>query len=416
MIGLNPDVPTDLIGDGNRLRQILYNLLSNAVKFTAEGEVVLFVKASEISPAEAGLVFTVKDTGIGIEQDRLNKIFEKFFQADSSITREYGGTGLGLAIARLLTDLMKGTLVVESGHGKGTTFTLSIPLQRQEVKESEIVLSLNRTGITGIGNVARSEMISAQLKAWGIEIETAGSWQALQQILSANSAAGLKNDFLLVDSAMDGFDQTELYQQLCANKFPAGFQIILMVPLGHGVDDSFNWQPFIAAVVSTPVKRRDLEKTLSTRPELNTAFNGERQVTSDLGRKTSFDGVRILLAEDNTINQLVAKSIFQNFGIDVRIAGNGAEAVELMQKEQFDLVFMDIQMPQMDGLTATGCIRRMEEKSGQIRVPIVAMTAHALKGDKERLLAEGMDDYIAKPISIDILLEILHRWLPPTSS
>lgn len=213
---------------------------------------------------------------------------------------------------------------------------------------------------------------------------------------------------------MEGFDQAELHRYLTHNSWPAGFQILSLVPLGQGADEVFNWAPYSISVVSTPVKRDELEKAVSRYSEAGDSHDKAGQDQSDLSR-TSFSGIRILLAEDNTINQLVAKSIFQNFGIDVEVAGNGAEAVELIQKEPFDLIFMDIQMPQMDGLTATGEIRRMEESSGQPRVPIVAMTAHALKGDRERLLAEGMDDYIAKPISIDILLEVLHRWLPSKS-
>lgn len=411
VIGLPSEVPVRLIGDSNRLRQILYNLLSNAVKFTAQGEVLFSVQSLSISETEAKLQFTVKDTGIGIEENRLEKIFEKFFQADSSITREYGGTGLGLAIAKLLTDLHHGTLEVESSRGQGTSFRLTLALPRQDGADMSITIPGNQKGVVAIGNATRREKIKRRLRTWGVAVESLESWPALLRFLADHSAAEYRGDFLMVDSCLPGFSETGLLGSLKENNWPAGLKVILLVPIGHSFDNRFAWAPYSRRVINTPVKRRDLATALSAVPASGSNA-GELSGPLSSGKKDSFAGARILLAEDNTINQLVARAVFQNFGIDIVVAGNGLEAVELLRKEPFDLVFMDIQMPQMDGLTAAKQIRRMENAEARSPTPIVAMTAHALKGDKERLMAEGMDDYIAKPISMDFLLEILHRWLP----
>ncbi len=415
---IRPDVPSAVIGDPGRLRQILLNLLNNAIKFTESGEVTLNCSAGADEGGTVELHCKVSDTGIGIPQDKQDRIFEVFLQADGSMTRRFGGTGLGLPISKALCEQMGGTMWMESEPGKGSTFHFSIILGRQirdvrgEQLPSHDPLKGKRVLIVD-KNAERRRILAEMVAPWGAEPETAGDGDATRERLSRATGQGLSFDLLVVDSGVSSWALAALPGREDGGKKSAKFGIVLLTDTVRRASVPHEDEGRIAARVCKPVKQSELLNALLSglvgdgRPHPGRSDVGAELETSD--PLPNEKGLKILLAEDNQINQLMAIKTLEMFGHTVTLAENGSEAVDLVREESFDLVLMDGQMPVMDGQEATRVIRSLEQESGT-RLPILAMTAHAMKGDRERFLAAGMDDYIAKPIDPERLREMLERW------
>jgi len=405
-----PDVPDRLIGDPGRLRQIVVNLSGNAIKFTERGEVVVSVEAESVSSEAVRLHVAVRDTGIGIPPEKQQVIFEAFQQADSSMSRQFGGTGLGLAISMELVARMHGRVWVESEEGKGSTFHFTARFGIQQGaprKAPSAPRSVEGLRVLVVDdNYTNRRILEEMLASWRIRPVLADSGDAALAALERAATAGAPFQFVLLDvmmPRMDGFELAERIRQL-----PCGAAVPLMMlsSAGRSEDSARAARLGIARSLIKPVKQSDLLNAIlevmdSTGPEAAVADPGDRAQPSGQPR-------RILLAEDGIVNQKVAVSLLERRGHRVSVANNGREAVEALEHGSFDLVLMDVQMPEMDGFEATATIRERERATGA-HLPIVAMTAHAMKGDRERCLAAGMDEYLSKPIHADELYEMVER-------
>jgi CheY-like chemotaxis protein len=400
------EVPAAIEGDVTRLRQILLNLLSNAVKFTQAGEVVLTVSAGgdEQTGGGAHLRFAVRDTGIGLSQEGKSRLFQKFSQADSSTTRKYGGTGLGLAISKLLAELMGGSMWVDSaGPGQGSTFSFTI-----EAKPCELPAGAKRDFIgeqpalrgrrilVVDDNATNRRILALQAAKWGMTVKDSADPLAVPPMLAAE-----RFDLAILDMHMPGLDGLQLAQRLRAEGH--ALPLVLFSSLGRreAHDDLF------AAVLAKPLRQSQLFDTLVTllaREEPRRAAATPARAAVDAGMAERHP-LRILLAEDNVVNQKLALRLLSQMGYRADVASNGIEAVESVGRQPYDVVLMDVQMPEMDGLEAT---RRIVAAGGQ-RPRIVAMTANAMAGDREMCLAAGMDDYVTKPIRVEALVEALYN-------
>jgi two-component system sensor histidine kinase/response regulator len=414
---VDPKIPQLVKADSNRLRQIILNLLGNAIKFTHNGEVALKV-LRETDGGESGLFrFTVSDTGIGIPHDKLDAIFQPFAQADSSTTRKYGGTGLGLSISMRLVHMMGGKIWVQSENGKGSTFNFTVKLGVPETQFVELDLIADPASILNVkvlivdDNQTNLRILEAMLTRWGMRTTVvSGGEQALPQLFAA-----LKVDdpyaLILTDMhmpTMNGFTLIERMRQV--PEFSAA-TIVMLTSAGHQGDASRCKELEIAAYLLKPIRQVELReaiiRVLGARKQkvptpLITRFSLE-------GAQVTAQGLRILLAEDNAVNRMLATRILEKKGHKVVATINGVEALAALEKNNFDLVLMDVQMPEIDGFTATAAIR-LKEKTTGLHQPIVAMTAHAMKGDEDRCLAAGMDGYISKPIRQEELDVILQRY------
>ena len=411
---IKPDVPSWVIGDPGRLRQIVVNLIGNAIKFTEKGEVVLEVEKAAEDEKTVTLHFAVRDTGIGISMDKLSLIFEAFTQADTSTTRQYGGTGLGLAITRRLVEIFNGQIWAESEVGRGSTFHFTARLERaaestrREIPDDPKILSGMKVLVVDDNQTMRT-ILDELLKNWGIAPECvasgAAALEALERVKAANEAFAL----VIADVQMPGMDGFSLAEEIRRRYPEDGPKILMLSSSAQRGEGARCREVGIAAYLSKPVQQSELLNTILRvmASEFETAQPG--LVTRYSIRKGS-GGMRVLLAEDNAVNRLVATRMIEKRGHDVLVAVNGREAVEMAADEAFDLVFMDVQMPEMDGLEATRAIREKEKTTGR-HLPIVAMTAHAMKGDRERCLDAGMDDYLTKPIRTSELMEILKRYM-----
>jgi two-component system sensor histidine kinase/response regulator len=400
-----PDVPDALVGDAGRLRQVIANLIGNAIKFTEKGDVLLEVTLNSMTATEASLRFTVTDTGIGIPADKQWQIFGAFVQADASTTRRFGGTGLGLTISAQLVELMGGRIWVasEEGHGSRFSFVVHFQLQPQPpaMAASEALRGL-RVLVVDVNAVNRT-ILSEILTTWHMQptaVESAG--RALDVLLAA---ADEDRPFRLVltDAMMPGTDGFALAAQVAAHPRLAGVKLMMLTSAGiHGNRTRAN-APGIVARLLKPVKQSDLFDAIVT------AFDsGPAPAAEGVRAKTPRRHLRILVAEDNPTNQKLVVALLAEEGHDVVTTWNGREAVEKARTERFDVVLMDLQMPEMGGLEATAAIRELERSSGG-HVPIVAMTAHAMAGDRERAIAAGMDSYVSKPLRPDELLAAIER-------
>jgi PAS domain S-box-containing protein len=406
------DLPEDLVGDPGRLRQIVTNLVGNAVKFTERGEVVVSVRIGAESPQASNpdessveLHFTVVDTGIGIPREKQALIFKAFTQADSSTTRRYGGTGLGLTISARLVDLMGGRIWVESEPGRGSTFhftarfRLGRPARSRKHPEDLARLKGMRVLIVD-DNATNRRILEETLLHWDMKSVSANGGSAALAALDAARAAGQPFDIILLDVHMPEIDGFTLAGRIRERADTAGCKVLMLSSGGQPGDAARCRELGLAAYLTKPVKQNDLWRallrTMGTEPADETA----RPATPV--RPVSAQTLRILLAEDNLMNQKLAVRLLEKQGHHVRVAGNGQQALDLLfsrssEPGDFNLVLMDVQMPDMDGLEATTIIREREMGTGH-RMPIIAMTAYAMKGDRERCLAAGMDGYISKPI------------------
>jgi two-component system, sensor histidine kinase and response regulator len=408
---VDPSVPDNVLGDGGRLRQVLFNLLGNAIKFTAHGEVVLTVRAEPQDADRILLQCSVRDTGIGIGPDKLSRIFQAFEQEDNSTTRHYGGTGLGLTISSRLVEMMQGRIWVESEPGKGSTFHFTASLQKSEgpVPVAEVhAEALHGMRVLVIDdNFTNRRILHDMLLRWKMVPDLADSGSAGLDILYRAAVEKRPYPLVIVDRhmpQMDGFGFLEKVQGDPKLETAA----IMMLTSGDQPEDLRRCAALgVVQYAVKPVSHEELLRLVLN--ALGKVTIKKPSVVADEAEHAELvPGLRVLLAEDNVFNQKVALGLLGRMGHKVTLANNGVEAIALFAAKTFDLVLMDIQMPEMDGFGATEALRRHQEHSGT-RVPIVAMTAHAMQGDRERCLAAGMDDYISKPIGRKELAEVIAR-------
>ncbi len=408
-----PDAPEAVEGDPGRLRQILLNLVSNAIKFTQQGEVSLRIDVESGERDTRLLRFTVEDTGIGIPPEKQSLIFSPFTQADNSTTRKYGGTGLGLSISVRLVEMMGGKIWLESEVGKGTRFhftaRLKIPEKRPIGDTIVPLASLHGQRILVIDdNRTNRRILEGLLLRWGVRaICVEGATDALIELASAERE-GQAFHLVLTDMNMPEIDGFGLVEQIRQCPAIAGTTVIMLTSGGHARDAERSRALGIASYLHKPVRKRELLEAIL-------GALGHRQNTSVLPTPKEqiprTKCLRILLAEDNPVNQTVATRMLEKMGHTVTIAADGQIALTLLSAQPFDLVLMDVQMPEMDGLTAAKAIRQREQSTQQ-HMPIIAMTAHAMKGDRERCLDAGMDGYVTKPISSRLLEEAIAQFAP----
>jgi len=404
-IHMGSDVPEALIGDPGRLRQIIVNLVGNAIKFTDKGEVTVDIRRESTDPQNALLHFAVTDTGIGIAKDKQAKIFDLFTQADGSISRRYGGSGLGLTISRRLAEMFGGEIWVESEEGQGSTFhfTAGFRVGNPPINNRPIpAIALDGVPVLVVDdNFTNRRILEELLRNWNMLPSLAESATAAQEQLEEAANLGKPFRLLLVDATMPEIDGFTLIERINRNPQIAPPVVVMLTSAGSRGDATRCRELHVAAYLTKPISKADLleavTQALSGKPD-----NGRPSLITRHSIREQKRGLRILLAEDNSTNQAVVCGILGKRGHRVDIAANGQEAVKEIETGNFDLVLMDVQMPELDGLEATVLVRSREKTAGG-HIPIVAMTAHALKGDRERCLEAGMDGYLSKPINIQEL-------------
>ncbi len=408
------DLVEAVIGDPGRLRQILINLIGNAIKFTEQGEVEVSAEEEARTEAEVCIRFAVRDTGIGIPKAKIEKIFEAFTQADSSTARTFGGSGLGLSISSRLVELMGGKIWVQSEVGKGSTFdftarfglaqpqaALMVPAWVKRLKDLPVLVIDD--------NATTRRILSQMLLSWELKPAEASSSNEALRLMEQAKELGQPYAFILLDAEMphvDGFTFVEMMKKDTRLDSP----ILMMLTAVAGRDEISRCRELgIASYLTKPLKRSDLLEAVASSLKLTPGpEDGKALVRADSSRPELGKPLRILLAEDNRVNQMVTVHILKKHGHEVTVAANGQEVLEALKKDQFDLILMDVQMPAMDGYEATGMIRRREREKRE-HIPIIAMTAHAMKGDRERCIKAGMDDYVSKPLKSDQLIETIER-------
>ncbi len=410
------EVPSLVYGDPGRVRQILINLAHNAIKFTKKGKVLIRVILEQEDDTHATVRFNVTDTGIGIPQDRIDRLFKSFSQVDSSTTREFGGTGLGLAISKQLVEMMQGRIGVESQDGQGSTFWFTIVLKKQaKRRDSDLPFPRSLKGIRILvveGDLTNRFIIAEQMRHWGCHVDEADDGSTALNALRQAAAENAPFDIAVLGKRIVDMDGEALGQRIKETADLKSTELIMVNVTGQSGDAARLKKIGFSGYLTEPVKQSQLSDCLSSvmGMKIQKKSGAEGQLFT---KHTSADNrkrqARILLAEDNTINQQVAVHLIEKFGYRVDVADNGREAVTALEKTHYDLVLMDVQMPEMDGFIATAKIRNLE--SDRRNIPIIAMTAHAMKGDRERCLDVGMNDYTSKPIDPKELLEKLHEWI-----
>jgi two-component system sensor histidine kinase/response regulator len=403
------EVPDKLRGDAGRLRQVITNLVGNALKFTERGEVAVTVSLEETESQVVTLRFDVLDTGIGITPKQMMRIFEPFCQGDGSTTRKYGGTGLGLNISRRIVEMMQGTIKVKSEPGVGSTFSFTAKFENAATDENPG----SAAGLEGLkvlvveDNPTAMEFLISRMQQWGMQ--TIGcSDGPVMSVLHSHAAAGNPFDFAVVDCQMPNLNGVDLVRAIRSDPKLGELQLVLITNFGHRTVAMGGWDRAIAGVITKPIREKNLFDLLVQRRDAQPPGTDFYLPPTQLAGFLS--AFRILVAEDNLVNQKVASRMIEKLGYQADVVGNGAEALDAIAKTEYHLVLMDCQMPGMDGFEATAEIRRREK--GGIRLPVIAMTAHAMQGDRERCIGAGMDDYLTKPVRSEDLAATLQRWLP----
>ena len=417
---IDPDFPDEIVGDPTRLRQIIVNLIGNAIKFTEHGEIGLGVSVERQHGDELELVFSVRDTGIGIAPEKQKVIFRAFSQADTSTSRKFGGSGLGLTISTRLVEMMGGRIWVESEPGQGSCFHFSMkariaaataPMEKMEPH------ALQNLGVLVVDDNATNRLLLAKmLERWKMRpAQAANAAEALQRLQEAKQA-GSPFDLVLIDVQMPEVDGFALVEQLGKQSDLGNFAVMMLTSAGQAGDAARCRELGVAAYLTKPVAQEELlPAILAVLEEREPKMAASRLVTRHSIRESGRH-LRILLAEDNAINQLLATRMLEKQGYAVTLANNGKEALSALEREKFDVVLMDIQMPEMDGFEATAAIRQQEKETpGQHQI-VIAMTAHAIAGDRERCLRAGMDGYVSKPFRLAELLKEIEALTGSTAS
>ncbi len=410
---VSPDAPETVCGDPGRLRQILVNLVGNAIKFTERGEVVVEVRPETRTEKDVCLLFTVRDTGIGIPTGRQQSIFEAFTQVDYSTTRKYGGTGLGLTISAQLASLMGGRIWVESEEGQGSTFHVTARFGLSGAAGPPPARPARLHGLPVLivdDNATNRRILEEVLANWGMRPLAVDGGAAALAVLGAAAAAGEPYPLILLDGHMPEMDGFTLAARIRADAALSGAVVLMLTSAGRPDDVEQCRRLGVRAYLTKPVRQSELLDAIlstlgGTQPPPDVAAARESVAAPD------WRPLRILAAEDNPINQKLATHLLKKRGHSIVIAATGREAVAALEKQPFDVVLMDVQMPDVDGLEATAAIRRREEGTGR-RVPIIAMTAHAMKGDRERCLEAGMDGYVSKPVQAQELFGAIAALVP----
>jgi PAS domain S-box-containing protein len=414
-----PDgIPTALRGDPNRLCQILLNLASNAIKFTEQGHVIVRVSTELQTESEAIVRFSVEDTGIGIPPERLSRLFRSFSQVDASTTRRFGGTGLGLAISKRLVELMRGEIGVESTPGKGSTFwfTATFELQPAGTRQNlPIPQALAATRVLVVDdNAVNREILSQQLAAWKIPAQVVSSAAAALETLRDSASDGTPYSLAILDVHMPEMDGLQLAREIRKDVRFASTKLILLTSIGNPLKPAEMVSLGVVSCLTKPARQHHLFDaivgTASRQRSSPSPVEPTKQPASSKGTRG-----RLLLAEDNDVNQIVASEIVRRAGYSCDIVENGLKALEALEKSSYDLVLMDCHMPELDGLQATRLIRKREQSGGvphqQRPLPIIALTASAVAGDRERFLQAGMNEYISKPFNPLQLIEKIESLL-----
>ncbi len=419
-----PDLPRHFIGDPGRIRQILINFIGNAIRFTNEGRILLGVEADAGREGKSGLRIFVEDTGIGIREEEIERIFEKFTQADASSSHARGGTGLGLSICKQLIELMEGTIGVNSRPGEGSTFWVTLHLPADSAAPSPPPTPPELAGariLIAAGNEIKRQVLYEQVTHWGMRADRVASIEETLTAVHGAQAGGDPYQAAILTGQKDGVDAEALAHFVRSDPHLANVSPVIIAPFGQRVDANRMAKAGIAACLSEPVRQSNLMNVLADLcrsektgpfPEKVTRFAPAGSRAENPGRDLQDSPVlaRVLVAEDNVVNQKVAKGMLENLGFRVDVVSNGKEAIEMSAMLPYDVIFMDCRMPEMDGYEATALIRR-GERAGSAGVPIIALTAQAMQGDRERCLVAGMDDYVTKPVKDDELKTVLARWV-----
>jgi PAS domain S-box-containing protein len=417
------EVPDMVMGDPGRLRQILVNLVGNAIKFTDEGEVALKVQLELEEGNRVRLHFVVSDTGIGIAQNKLESIFESFAQADTSTTREYGGTGLGLTISRRLIELMGGTIWIESELGVGSHFHFTLLLDRSEAKPATGDGTVPQEMLAGVrvlvidDNRTNRRILEGLLRSWGMEPTVVCGAEEALAVLGESREPGHSFQLIVTDMHMPKMDGFGLVEKIKQRGGPATATIMMLTSAGHRGDAARCQQLGIAAYLLKPVRKVELREAIARLLGAKDQTHASTMITRDSlqDERDPEQWLDILLAEDNIVNQKLATRLLEKRGHKVMVVGNGREALAALAHKSYDLVLMDVQMPELGGIEATTMLREKEKLTGAHQ-PIVAMTALVMKNDRERCLAAGMDGYLAKPIRPQELDEVLDARMVRRSS
>ena len=415
-----PETPLLINGDPNRIRQVITNLIGNAIKFTSQGEVALSVRVVQGSADASVLRFDVRDTGIGIPPEAQTHVFQPFSQADGSTTRRYGGTGLGLSISRELVTLMGGEIGLESEVGKGSTFWFTVragvatqPTMERYQRRRDLLPLAGCRVLVADDNATTRAVLREQIEAsFGMQCALAADGVQAVDMMRAAASRGEPFGVALIDLAMPGKDGFAVGEAVRADPSLAGVPLVLFTSFRRSGELEQARDSGFVATLTKPIRQVDLLRALCTALDLPTDLHTHTFKMRITASQVSAIKGRVLVAEDNLVNQEVAHAVLQANGCNVTLVGNGLEALQAIQKEHFDLVFMDCQMPEMDGYAATRALRALEAQ-GMIRhIPIVALTAHATEADRQICLAAGMDSFVTKPFTQSALRDELLRWLP----
>ena len=414
-----PSVPDLVCGDSNRLRQVVVNLVGNAIKFTEHGEVALNVQVEALHADGLTLHFTVSDSGIGIPAEKQKLIFQAFAQADNSTTRKYGGTGLGLSISRRLVELMDGKIWVESEVGRGTRFHFTARVKRAE-KPIEVGTMAPPEALRGVkvlivdDNRTNRRILEGMVKRWDMVSTSVGEGEEALVCLSSAQKDGAPYGLVLTDMHMPKMDGFDLIEQIRRRPELSAATIMMLSSAGHRGDGVRCQELGVAAYLLKPIRRSELQeaiaRVLGSREQKSATPLVTRRSLQDVPDTATF--LRVLVAEDNRVNQQLTTRLLEKRGHRVRITANGREVLEALAKDTYDLVLMDMQMPEMDGFEATAALRQIEKEKGDgTHQPVIALTAHAMKGDRERCEAAGVDGYLTKPIRTEELDAILGKYV-----
>jgi two-component system sensor histidine kinase/response regulator len=416
-------LPRRFMGDAGRIRQVLTNLVGNAVKFTSQGHILIDVECEIDDARSARMRVSVHDTGCGVPEEKIGVLFEKFSQADNSTTRMYGGTGLGLAISKQLAELMGGTIGVRSSNGEGSTFWFTLPLELDTHTHVAPVPAADLRGLRTLivdDNAVNRRVLHEQITSWGMRSASLSSGDQVLDALREGKESGDPYQFVLLDYQMPGMDGVEVAAAIKADPNAGDTLVVLLTSVGQWSELRRTESAYIDASLVKPVRQSQLFNTLATAwfKKLAIAQIGRSPSAPGAGQVGSeptgeFTGrtVRILVAEDNPVNQKVAVLMLGRLGIRPDVAANGREAVEMFEMNPYDIIFMDCQMPELDGYAACREIRSREGRGR--RVTIVAMTADAMEGSRELCIEAGMDDYISKPVKRGEISAALRKWLAP---